>query len=50
MLDKRKKKISALPLKLAGSQALAQEKRVHWLTEDMIMKLLPPGNEKRMSY
>jgi hypothetical protein len=23
---------------------------VYWLVEDMIMKLLPPGNEKRMSY
>jgi hypothetical protein len=23
---------------------------MYWLIEDMIMKLLPPGNEKRMSY
>jgi hypothetical protein len=27
-----------------------KKKGVHWLTEDMIMKLLPPGDEKRMNY
>jgi hypothetical protein len=25
-------------------------KGVHWLAEDMIMELLPPGDEERMSY
>jgi hypothetical protein len=23
---------------------------VHWLTEDVVMEFLPPGDEKRMSY
>jgi hypothetical protein len=23
---------------------------VHWLTEDMVMELLPPGDEERVSY
>jgi hypothetical protein len=23
---------------------------VHWLTEDMVMKLLPPGDEEGVSY
>jgi hypothetical protein len=23
---------------------------VYWLTEDVVVKFLPPGNEKRMSY
>jgi hypothetical protein len=49
MLEK-KIYISTLPLKLPGSQALAQEKRMYWLTEDVIMEFLPPGNKRGMSY
>jgi hypothetical protein len=35
---------------MVGSQHQFKAKGVHWLIEDMIMKLLPPGNEKRMGY
>jgi hypothetical protein len=46
----KEKKICLLPLKLVGSQALAQDRRNVRLTEDVIMKFLPPGNKRRMSY
>jgi hypothetical protein len=25
-------------------------KRMYWLTEDVIMEFLPPGDERRMNY
>jgi hypothetical protein len=46
----RNGKISTLPLKLAGSQALAQDKKNALLIEGVIMEFLPPGNKRGKSY
>jgi hypothetical protein len=46
----RKEKISALPLKLAGSQASAQDKNNVLFIKGVVMEFLPPGSKRGMSY
>jgi hypothetical protein len=44
-----KEKTTVLPLKLAGSQASAQDRRSA-LALYMVMEFLPPSDKERMSY
>jgi hypothetical protein len=45
----QKRGMNILPLKLVESQSLVQDRGMYWHIEDMIMKFLPPRNERRMS-